>query len=117
MPKVVSRITVLGATGSIGDSTLAVIRECADFEVFALTAFSNIEKLAKLCEEFKPKYAVVPNLDKKYQLATIVSDVDILVGDEGLEKVSSSCDVDIVMSAIVGIAGLKPTFAAAKAAS
>ncbi|QIW09588.1 1-deoxy-D-xylulose-5-phosphate reductoisomerase [Francisella sp. LA112445] len=111
----ISRVTVLGATGSIGDSTLAVIRESREFEVFALTAFSNVEKLAKLCEEFKPKYAVVPNLDKKHQLAKIVSNVDILVGDEGLEKVSSSQGVDIVMSAIVGIAGLKPTFAAAKA--
>ena len=111
----VSSVTILGATGSIGDSTLAVIRESADFEVFALTAFSNIKKLAKLCEEFKPKYVVVPDLDKKHQLQLIVSGVDILVGNDGLEKVSSSCDVDIVMSAIVGIAGLRPTFAAAKA--
>ncbi|MED7819414.1 MULTISPECIES: 1-deoxy-D-xylulose-5-phosphate reductoisomerase [unclassified Francisella] len=111
----VCKITVLGATGSIGDSTLAVIRENKLFEVFALTAFSNIEKLARLCEEFKPKFAVVPDLDRKHQLKLLVTDVDILVGNEGLERVASAHDVDVVMSAIVGIAGLKPTFAAAKA--
>ncbi|ASG68584.1 1-deoxy-D-xylulose-5-phosphate reductoisomerase [Francisella halioticida] len=110
----ISRVTILGATGSIGDSTLAVIRESDDFEVFALTAFNNVEKLARLCKEFKPKFAVVPDLDKKHQLQLIVADIDILVGNEGLEKVASSPDVDIVMSAIVGIAGLKPTFVAAK---
>ncbi|ABK90350.1 1-deoxy-D-xylulose-5-phosphate reductoisomerase [Francisella tularensis subsp. novicida] len=110
-----TKITILGATGSIGDSTLAVIRETNDFEVFALTAFSNVEKLAELCQEFKPKFAVVPDLSKKQKLQSLVTDVEVLVGESGLEKVSSLAEVDIVMSAIVGIAGLKPTFAAAKA--
>ncbi|AFJ43230.1 1-deoxy-D-xylulose-5-phosphate reductoisomerase [Francisella orientalis] len=108
-------ITILGATGSIGDSTLAVIRESNDFEVYALSAFSNVEKLAKLCKEFLPKFAVVPDLVKKQQLQTLVSDVTVLVGENALEEVSSASEVDIVMSAIVGIAGLKPTFAAARA--
>ncbi|MBK2297157.1 1-deoxy-D-xylulose-5-phosphate reductoisomerase [Francisella philomiragia] len=108
-------ITILGATGSIGDSTLAVIRESNDFEVYALSAFSNVEKLAKLCKEFSPKFAVVPDLVKKQQLQTLVSDVTVLVGENALEEVSSASEVDIVMSAIVGIAGLKPTFAAARA--
>ncbi|AEE26852.1 1-deoxy-D-xylulose-5-phosphate reductoisomerase [Francisella hispaniensis] len=110
-----TKVTILGATGSIGDSTLAVIRDSNDFEVFALTAFSNIEKLAKLCQEFKPKFAVVPNLVQKQKLQSLVTGVEVLVGESGLEKVSSLVEVDIVMSAIVGIAGLKPTFAAAKA--
>ncbi|MBK2094411.1 1-deoxy-D-xylulose-5-phosphate reductoisomerase [Francisella philomiragia] len=108
-------ITILGATGSIGDSTLAVIRESNDFEVYALSAFSNVEKLAKLCKKFSPKFAVVPDLVKKQQLQTLVSDVAVLVGENALEEVSSASEVDIVMSAIVGIAGLKPTFAAARA--
>ncbi|MBY7734702.1 1-deoxy-D-xylulose-5-phosphate reductoisomerase [Francisella philomiragia] len=108
-------ITILGATGSIGDSTLAVIRESNDFEVYALSAFSNIEKLAKLCKEFLPKFAVVPDLVKKQQLQTLVSGVAVLVGENALEEVSSASEVDIVMSAIVGIAGLKSTFAAARA--
>ncbi len=111
----VSKITILGATGSIGDSTLAVIRESKQFEVYALTAFSNIAKLAQLCNEFQPHYAVVANDDKKEQLAKLTT-VEILVGEAGLEQVSSDGKkVDLVMSAIVGIAGLKPTFAAAKA--
>ena len=109
-----SKITVLGATGSIGDSTLAVIRESKQFQVYALTAFSNVAKLAKLCDEFQPRYAVVADADKKAQLAKLTT-VEILVGEDALEQVSSDSSVDIVMSAIVGIAGLKPTFAAAKA--
>ncbi|MBK2026362.1 1-deoxy-D-xylulose-5-phosphate reductoisomerase [Francisella philomiragia] len=108
-------ITILGATGSIGDSTLAVIRESNDFEVYAISAFSNVEKLAKLCKEFSPKFAVVPDLVKKQQLQTLVSDIAVLVGENALEEVSSASEVDMVMSAIVGIAGLKPTFAAARA--
>ncbi len=110
----ISKITILGATGSIGDSTLAVIRESKHFEVFALTGFSNVAKLAELCNEFKPRYAVVADNNKKIQLAEL-SGVEILVGEAGLEQISRDADVDVVMSAIVGIAGLKPTFAAAKA--
>ncbi|GAB4225243.1 MAG: 1-deoxy-D-xylulose-5-phosphate reductoisomerase [Francisella sp.] len=110
-----AKITILGATGSIGDSTLSIIRESKDFEVFSLTAFNNIDKLAKLCQEFQPKFAVVPTLEKKQKLQALVSNkVDILVADDGLEKVASLPEVDMVMSAIVGIAGLKPTFAAAR---
>ena len=109
-----SKITILGATGSIGDSTLAVIRKSKQFEVYALTAFSNIIKLAELCNEFQPRYAVVENAGKKAQLTKLTT-VEILVGEAGLEQVSSDVEVDMVMSAIVGIAGLKPTFAAAKA--
>ena len=109
-----SKITILGATGSIGDSTLAVITESKQFKVYALTAFSNIAKLAKLCNEFQPRYAVVADHEKKAELANLTK-IEILVGEAGLEQVSSDTDVDIVMSAIVGIAGLKPTFAAAKA--
>ncbi|QWU98983.1 1-deoxy-D-xylulose-5-phosphate reductoisomerase [Francisella salimarina] len=109
------KVTILGATGSIGDSTLAVIRESNDFEVYALSAFSNVKKLARLCKEFSPKFAVVSDLPKKQQLQALISDVTVLVGESALEEVSSAVEVDLVMSAIVGIAGLKPTFAAARA--
>ena len=109
------KVSILGATGSIGDSTLAVIRESDDFQVYALSAFNNVAKLASLCQEFQPKYAVVPNQVKKYELENLVSsNTSVLIGDEGLEQIASNSQVDIVMSAIVGIAGLKPTFAAAK---
>ena len=111
-----SNITILGATGSIGSSTLDVILESTSVEVFALSAYSNIDKLARLCNQFKPKYAVVPDENKKLKLQNILEyGTVVLVGDEGLEYISSHKDVDMVMSAIVGIAGLKPTFAAAKA--
>ena len=111
-----SNITILGATGSIGSSTLDVILESTSVDVFALSAYSNIDKLVRLCKQFKPKYVVVPDETKKLKLQNIIeSDTEILVGDEGLEYISSHKDVDMVMSAIVGIAGLKPTFAAAKA--
>ncbi len=111
-----SNIAILGATGSIGSSTLDVILESTSVDVFALSAYSNIDKLARLCKQFKPKYAVVPDQNKKLKLQNLLeSETEILVGDEGLEYISSHKDVDMVMSAIVGIAGLKPTFAAAKA--
>ena len=109
-------ITILGATGSIGDSTLSVVSESNSVEVYALSAYSNIEKLAKLCNKFKPKYAVVPDDCKKLQLESLISkEISVLVGNNGLEFVSAHKDVDMIMSSIVGIAGLKPTFAAAKA--
>ncbi|MDE4982473.1 1-deoxy-D-xylulose-5-phosphate reductoisomerase, partial [Francisella tularensis subsp. holarctica] len=66
-------------------------------------------------QEFKPKFAVVTDLSKKQKLLSLVSDVVVLVVESGLEKVSSLAEIYIVMSAIVGIAGLKPTFAEAKA--
>ena len=108
------KITILGATGSIGDSTLAIIRESSDFEVYALSGFSNIEKLASLCQEFKPKYAVVLDDESMVKLQKLIPDTTVICGEEALIKISSDSEVDMVMSAIVGIAGLKPTFAAAK---
>ncbi|AXA34418.1 1-deoxy-D-xylulose-5-phosphate reductoisomerase [Francisella adeliensis] len=109
-----SKITILGATGSVGDSTIAVIRDSQDFEVFALSGFSNINKLADLCNEFYPKYAVVTDENARLELEKLTK-TKILVGESALELVASAEEVDLVMSAIVGVAGLKPTFAAAKA--
>lgn len=109
-----SKITILGATGSVGDSTVAVIRDSQDFEVFALSGFSNINKLADLCNEFYPKYAVVTDENARLELEKLTK-TKILVGESALELVASAKEVDLVMSAIVGVAGLKPTFAAAKA--
>lgn len=109
-----SKITILGATGSIGDSTLAVIRGSQAFEVFALSGFSNINKLASLCNEFCPKYAVATDENARLELEKLTK-TKVLVGESALELVASAKEVDLVMSAIVGIAGLKPTFAAAKA--
>jgi 1-deoxy-D-xylulose-5-phosphate reductoisomerase len=109
-----SKITILGATGSIGDSTLAVIRDSQDFEVFALSGFTNIKKLANLCNEFQPSYAVVADEGAKSELEKLTK-TEVLTGEGALELVASAKEVDLVMSAIVGVAGLKPTFAAARA--
>lgn len=113
-------LTVLGATGSIGDSTLDVVsRHPERFSVFALTAHTQITKLASLCETFKPRYAVVADKPSSLvlakQLQTVSPDTEVLFGEEGLCQVASHPEVDMVMAAIVGAVGLRPTIAAAEA--
>lgn len=113
-------ITILGATGSIGTNTLDVIARHPDkFTVHALTAYSNVELLAKLCIEHNPKYAVLLDADKADQLEKLIAKEDIstsvLFGLDNLITVSGAEEVDYVMAAIVGAAGLQPTLAAARA--
>lgn len=112
-------LTLLGATGSIGCSTLDVVARHPDlFKVFALTGHAQMELLAKQCVQFAPRYAVV--LDDVYakSLRTLLSEqgchTEVLVGVQALCDVSSHPDVTTVMSAIVGAAGLLPTMAAAR---
>lgn len=113
-------ITILGATGSIGVSTLDVLaRHPERFHVYALTAHSNVDKLFEQCQQFQPRYAVMVDpvaaavLEKRLQTAG--SDVVVLAGAEALDAAASSPDTDYVMAAIVGAAGLVPTLAAARA--
>lgn len=113
-------VTLLGATGSIGVSTLDVLRHNRDrYCVFALTANTQIELLAKQCLEFNPRYAVILSEDLvpslKELLKSYSCDTEILVGQQALIDVASSGDTDIVMAAIVGAAGLAPTMAAVNA--
>lgn len=111
-------ITVLGATGSIGTSTLDVIAQHPDlYSLFAVSAFSRMEDLARIVETFSPRFAVVPSVTAKQQLAALLGahTCQILVGEEGLCEVSASPEVDMVMAAIVGAAGLVPCWAAAQA--
>lgn len=110
-------ITILGATGSIGVNTLEVIRENrADFEVYALTAHHNIILLYQHCLEFKPLYAVVSDeilaTELTRDLIKVGSQTKVLYGENALITVASAKNIDMVMAAIVGIAGLPPTFAA-----
>lgn len=114
------QVTVLGATGSIGLSTLDVIaRHPLRYQVFALTGFSRLAELEALCLRFKPRYAVVPqssaaqSLQSTLQLAGLATRV--LVGEAGLCEVAAHPEVDAVMAAIVGAAGLPPTLAAVQA--
>lgn len=112
-------ITVLGATGSIGLSTLDIIaRHPEEFRVTALTAHKNIDALFELCKKHQPEYAVVTDENNTKVLRDKLKDqslkIEVLTGNAGLEQVASLSQVDTVMGAIVGAAGLLPTLAAVK---
>lgn len=114
------RLTVLGATGSIGLSTLDVVaRHPGRFSIFALTAQRQTDKLLAQCLQFSPRYAVlgdaasVPVLQRALHEAG--GRTEVLTGVEALEFVAAHDDVDAVMAAIVGAAGLRPALAAARA--
>lgn len=114
------RLTVLGATGSIGDSTLDVVRRHPDkYRVFALTANAQADKLAALCREFRPQMAVLGSAAAvnvlRELLGTDATGIDIRFGAEALEEAAAHSDCDAVMAAIVGAAGLRPTLAAVRA--
>ena len=112
-------VTVLGATGSIGLNTLDVMRRHPDrFQVYALTAWRQAEALAALCLEFQPRYAVMADPAAAAQLQALLagqSETVVLAGESGLCEVAAADDVDTVMAAIVGAAGLRPTLAAVEA--
>jgi 1-deoxy-D-xylulose-5-phosphate reductoisomerase len=113
-------ITILGSTGSIGESTLDVIRlNPARFRVAALTANCNVDRLAAQCAQFGAGFAVIADkaLAKKLSVALqqAGSNARVLAGAEGLAEVATLPEVDIVMAAIVGAAGLAPTIRAARA--
>ncbi|NLC10013.1 MAG: 1-deoxy-D-xylulose-5-phosphate reductoisomerase [Gammaproteobacteria bacterium] len=114
------KITILGATGSIGASTLDVISQHPQtYQVFALTAHRQLDKLVELCQRFCPRYAVVETEQDaevlQQQLTGLGLDTELLFGEAGLCQVASASEVDAVVSAIVGAAGLVPTLAAVKA--
>ena len=114
------QITILGATGSIGISTLDVLdRHSRSYNIFALTGNKKIPLLAEQCAKFNPKYAVVMDAEAAGELVNLLTQnhvsTEVLVGTDALASVSSHEDVDIVMAAIVGSAGLIPTLAAANA--
>ncbi|CAD6876238.1 1-deoxy-D-xylulose-5-phosphate reductoisomerase [Methylomonas fluvii] len=114
-------ICILGATGSIGVSTLDVVARHPDlYKVVALTANGNIDALFEQCLAHRPEYAVVANPDnaqafKDKIVGSPVAAMNVLSGAEALAFVATLDDVDAVMAAIVGAAGLLPTLAAAKA--
>ncbi|WNW11341.1 1-deoxy-D-xylulose-5-phosphate reductoisomerase [Pseudomonas sp. DTU_2021_1001937_2_SI_NGA_ILE_001] len=116
----VQQVTVLGATGSIGLSTLDVIaRHPSLYQVFALTGFSRLDALAQLCIEHRPRFAVVPDAQAAASLQATLAEAGlttrVLAGEGGLCEVSAHPEVDAVMAAIVGAAGLRPTLAAVEA--
>ena len=114
------QITVLGATGSIGLSTLDVIARHPDrYQVFALSGFTRLSELLALCVRHVPQFAVVPEVAAARTLQDDLHAAGlptrVLVGEKGLCQVASDPEVDTVMAAIVGAAGLRPTLAAVEA--
>lgn len=111
------QLTILGATGSIGASTLDVVARHPDrFRVYALSGNSRISELAEQCRRFNPRFAVVADTHAAGQLREQLLGLktEVLWGMDGLCQVSSDKAVDVVMAAIVGAAGLLPTLAAAR---
>jgi 1-deoxy-D-xylulose-5-phosphate reductoisomerase len=113
-------VAVLGATGSIGRSTLDVITRHPDrFRAFALTAQNRAGELFDLCMRYRPRFAVVADQASarilRDQIAEVSVPTEVLVGEEGLIAVAAHPDVHCVMAAIVGAAGLAPTLSAARA--
>ncbi|OCG05209.1 1-deoxy-D-xylulose-5-phosphate reductoisomerase [Gilliamella sp. wkB112] len=110
-------ITILGSTGSIGCSTLAVIRQNPNlFKVIALVGGNNVTKMMAQCLEFEPKYVAMANkhaaMQLKHQLVDLKLDIEVLAGEQAICDLAQLAEVDYVMAAIVGAAGLKPTLAA-----
>lgn len=113
-------ITVLGSTGSIGVSTLDVMRRHPDrYRAFALCAHSQVDKLFEQCLEFRPRFAVLRDASLAQQLAERCRaaglETEVKYGVAALSELSALPEVDAVMAAIVGAAGLEPTLAAARA--
>ena len=113
-------ITILGATGSIGMSTLDVVARHPDrYAVYALTAHNKVEELALQCERFRPQVAVVGNAESAQILIRLLAEKKVNTavthGEAALCAVSADDRCDVVMAAIVGAAGLAPTLAAARA--
>lgn len=113
-------VCILGVTGSIGQSTLKILKQHPDkYSVFAVSAHSRISELVEICKQFQPKVVVVPE-QKVAELTTLLAynklqNIEILVDQQGLVTIASHPDVDVVMAAIVGAAGLLPTLAAVEA--
>lgn len=113
------RIAVLGATGSIGDSTLAILAaQPQHYEVYALSGHHRLDKLFALCQQFLPKRVSVPLTavdDFAQRLSSAGLDIDVVGGEAGLIDVATDSQTDTVVAAIMGAAGLPSTLAAARA--
>ncbi len=113
-------VTVLGATGSIGSNTLDVIQRHPErYQVYALSAATQIDKLVAACEIHRPKYAVVLDEQNAQRLAKLLrevgSETEVRYGEQALIEIASAAEVTTVMAAIVGAAGMSATLAAAEA--
>ena len=110
-------VSILGSTGSIGRQSLDIISRLPGITVAALTAGSSVERMAQQCREFRPQLAVMATKDAADALAEAISDLPIRVsyGEVGLIEAATLDGVDCVITAVVGMVGLKPTLAAIRA--
>lgn len=110
-------ISILGSTGSIGRQSLDVISNLQDVKVVALTASTSVERMEQQCRQFGPTLAVMATKEAAMQLQVAISDLPIRVawGEEGLIEAATLPQSDIVITAVVGMVGLKPTLAAIRA--
>lgn len=113
------QIAILGSTGSIGTQALEVIEEHSDlFEVYCLTANNRVEELALQARKFRPAAVVIANEDKYDELKTLISDlpdIKVYAGRAALDEIVEAGPIDMVLTAMVGFAGLNPTIRAIKA--
>ena len=111
------KIAILGSTGSIGTQTLEIVRTNKDLEVVALAAGSNIDLLERQIREFRPRLAAVWKEDRAAELKSRLTDVDVRVvtGMDGLLEVAAVPDSQILVTAIVGMIGIRPTIEAIRA--
>lgn len=114
------KISILGATGSIGVQTLDVIRGYKeDFQLIGITANSSIEKVKQIIDEFKPMYVAMNDEYSYYQIKNYCTEkkynIEVFAGMEGLKKVASLKQVDTVVTSVVGMIGLEPTLEAIRA--
>ncbi len=111
------KIAILGSTGSIGTQTLDIVREQKDIQITAMAAGNNIDLLEMQIREFKPKLAAVWTEEKARELKVRTADLDVRIvsGMEGLLEVSTEPEGEILVTAIVGMLGIRPTIAAIQA--
>lgn len=111
------KIALLGSTGSIGTQTLEIVRNHSELQVVSLTANSNVDTMEKQAREFSPKLVVMHDENAANELKARLSDTDITVksGMDGLIEAACIAEADIVLTAVVGMIGIKPTIAAIKA--
>ena len=111
------QITILGGTGTIGDNMLDLLKQHQkDYALYGISAFDNMDKLSEIIISFKPQYVAVPKPDKANQVKALCDahNVKLLIGDEAINELASQ-KVDLLVGAIVGMAGLSSTMAAVKA--
>ncbi|MGN1096051.1 MAG: 1-deoxy-D-xylulose-5-phosphate reductoisomerase, partial [Eubacteriales bacterium] len=104
-------IAIFGSTGSIGGSTLNIIRENPDkFRAVTLVAGKNTEKLILQIDEFHPRNVYITSEADAERIKNIYKDINVFCGEDGMEEISNLTDFDIAVSALVGVAGLSPTY-------